>query len=596
LLPLEESKNIYIHLRVYPSIYNAAFAMEEPSLDELQASAETVTDSGEGTEYTSRQKLAMAAGVAAIGAFIGYTLVQSYRAEPPQAIWVHTTKPNVSTSASLAVPQIAFVNLHEELHHLSREGLHGWLDLHNEVQLVYPTVMFVEEEETSTFADITGDVRRATLFAHAELHEAHTKGHMQHDGAAVPSRRCTIVYRSVTEVEGVPLEDWDVEAPALRRWHGKSFTQRHCLGFTVDGQTVTLLTQDVSGILLTSKVASTTGAPGSPSKLLALHDGASLLRECGVPSTTTFRCWWPPTISRAAMLTPAWDSDGSASLHKEEKAEALRTFARAGHPAALWRSPFALFSMLGAVLRYNRPDFAVFPRLLSLAAVPVASSKAQRGGLWSFVKDLPKRLGASLLRYQWESESEKAQCARRDSLSAPFLLLVKATEGSTALSTEALKEVEMATAAWVRHFAAVPPQQETPLVEVQREKGGRWGVRVDLTRVRSTVVEAAWLLTHVVGILAAVGVTLASVQLVAIPGAKSKGSDSLLYPTPESESQLHYWKPFTPSGSKGSCVGVGAQIAGGVPALPMHPGWISVEVHAEKRLGFVVAQHDFASL
>ncbi|KAL7700097.1 hypothetical protein NQL31_004049 [Lotmaria passim] len=557
--------------------------MQEPSLEDMSA-APDVADVSHSAEHTSRQKLVVAAGVAAIGAYIGYTLVQSYRGETPQALWASASAKSNSSAASQAVPQIAVVNLHDDLRPIAREGLHGWLALHDEVELAFPTVMLVEEEETATFADVAGDVRRATLFAHKELREVQAKQQLAKTPplqTLPPPRLCTVVYRSMTEVEGQPLEDWDVEAPALRRWHGKPFTQRHCLGFTVDGNTVTLLTHDVEGVLLTSRPS-----PIAPAAAKAvLHDGAALLQECGAPSTATFRRWLPsaasPATASASMM--ALDSSPSAA---ETKADALKLFVGTGRPASLWRGPFAVFSMLGTVLRYNRPELAVYPRLLTFTAVAPLGT----------VRKWPQRLSAAVLPRR--GDVERAHQERCNLLCAAFLLLVKAADGSAAPSTEALKEVRGHTTQWVRQFAALTPEHETSLVEVQREEGGQWRLWVDLTRVRSTVVEAAWLMSHLVGLLVAVGLSLANVRLVAVPETAAKKA-SLLYPTTESQSAQHYWKPWKPSAPESSAVGggtTGKLTTNTALEAATHPGWISFELHAERRTGFVIAQHDFATL
>ncbi|KPA76849.1 hypothetical protein ABB37_07647 [Leptomonas pyrrhocoris] len=547
--------------------------MQGPSLEGLKAS----TDAADTTEYTSRQKLAVVLGVAAIGTYIGYTLVQSYKGETPQAIWTNTTKTNASAS-STATPQIAIVNLPEEVRPIAREGLQGWLDVHNEVQLTFPTVMLVEEEETSTLADIGGGVRRATLYAHKELHEARQKQKSSSSSSTqTPPPLCTVVYRTIIEVEGQTLEDWDVDASGLRKWHQKAFTQRHCLGFTVDGRNVTLLTQDVEGIFRTGEFVSA-----------AKHSGATLLRECRAPSTATFRRWWPSAATRTTASASMLSFD--SSKRKDDRADALKAFERSGRLAALWRDPFSLFSLLGTVLRYNRPEAAVFPALLSPNAVrPNSPNTPNR--LWRVVGEWPRRLRVPLLRRA--DEDEKRRRERRRVLSAPFLIAANAVESSPAPPTAIVQEVQTCTAQWVRHFATLVPEHEAALVEVQREDSKRWGLRVDLTRVQCTVVEAAWLLTHVVGLLAAVGVSLADAKLVVIPATQS--NTSLLYPTADSEHVSHYWKPCKPSPSASSTVGVGSRLSTSPSAL-QHTGWISVELRAEKRRGFVVAEHDFASL
>ncbi|KPI86863.1 hypothetical protein ABL78_4053 [Leptomonas seymouri] len=553
--------------------------MQEPSLKGLSAPAEPA----DTTEYTPKQKIAVALGVAAIGGYIGYTLVQSYRGEPPQAIWTHTTEANASVST--AIPHVAFVNLHEELRPSAREGLQGWLDLDSEVQLTFPTVMFVEEDETSTLADIASNVRRATLFAHSELRETHEHEKRFSSPAQQLRQLCTVVYRTVIEVEGQPLEDWDVDASALRKWHSKPFTQRHCLGFTVDGRSVTLLMQDVEGVFHTSKLVSDVA---KLSKSAVQHNGAALLRECEAPSTATFGRWWPPAVTYAAASASMMSFDSSTK--NDDKADVLKSFECSGHPSSLWRGPFSLFSLLGTVLRYNRPDAAVYPTLLSRTAHMPTPPNAPHG-LWSAVKGWPLRLSFFLLPHK--RKNERRYCERQSALSAAFLILVKAASSNALPSIEVMKEVQNYTAQWVRHFATIAPTHEAALVELQRGDAGQWGLRVDLTFAQCTVVEAAWLLTRVVGLLTAVGVSLLNAQLVVVP--KMQSSASLLYPTAESEDVLHYWKPCKLSPSKSLTGGVEAKL-GSAPSAHQHPGWVPVALCAEERIGFVVAQHDFTSL
>lgn len=563
--------------------------MQEPTLQGVQDSS--VSDAGgDATEHTSQQKLIAAAGVALIGAYIGYTLTQSYRGEAPQALWAHTAKSATSNAHQpTALPHIAFVNLHDDVRPAAREGLRAWLSLTDEVHATFPTVMFVEEAETSSFAEISGDVRRATLFAHAELLSSPTAHRTAAAKApsAVSAPQCTVVYRCVTEVEGQPLEDWDVEAPALRRWHGKPFQQRHCLGFTVDGRTATVLLQDVSGVLHTVR----SQAPTSPIKT-ALHDGAALLKECGVPSSTTFQNWWPPSPSRSAPSPSSLLSmeTTAAAAPTAEKVDALKLFARNGRHASLWRGPFALFSLLGAVLRYNRDDAAIYPRLLTRRpAAPFAAGSAW----WGYARSLvPFSRGGG-----GGTKGEGGVKERRSRLSAPFLILVRAVEGSPAPPAEVLREVQACTAQWVRHLAVLAPKHEAALTEVYREAGGQWGLRVDLTRVQTSVLEAEWLLTHVVRLLASVGVPLASARLVAVPEVPSAAS--LLYPTPETATLAHYWQPQKSTAPAAPLVTVNSKpptTPSSSSAVSAHPSWMQVELRAGKKMGFVVAHHAFNAL
>ncbi|KAK7197271.1 hypothetical protein NESM_000673600 [Novymonas esmeraldas] len=536
--------------------------MEGPQLDldkSRGAAAAPLDDAAAAAtgEASVAQKVAVAAGVAGIGAYIGCTLLRSRQATVPQALWSTADELGAADPAATR-PRVALVNMSDNLRACATAGLGAWLDVEEEVALQFPTVMVVEEAEAAAIADLAAEVRRATLFAWAEV-----LGRRESGTPASAGPLCCVVYRTIAEVDGQALNDWDVRAAAARQWHGRRFAVRHCLGCSVDGKHVMTLMHDVDGVL---RVPPETAHAG-----VCVRDSAALLHQYGTPSQTSFRGW------RLSAESP---SSAAVSTATVASAKPLAGCADGGvRPSSLWLSPVHVFAALGAVLRYHRTDAPVYPHHIATPTpLPLRTERDRPSLGWC----------ASLFTRQCATEESGARAVRQRRLSSRFVVVVRLAERSEAATADAVGVVEEHVAVWLRDVSgaacAVGPTSTAPRLAAVHRSEAAAAVTADMTDVVCSVVAAEWLLLRLVCLLASLGMEPALAELVAVP--ESPDTESMLYPTSSApERRRHLWQPRA------------ALAAAGEPAQSAPPSSSSLLAAADKKLsdGVVISVHVFSA-
>ncbi|CBZ37161.1 hypothetical protein, conserved [Leishmania donovani] len=553
--------------------------MREPSLDGLHVDGDT----GDGPvvdEPSLRQKVAVAVGIACISGYIGYNLVYNQQASVSQALWSREDE-DVAPASMPVRPRVALVNMTGNLRLCAVAGLRAWLDVADEVELEFPTVTFVEDDEAGAIVGLAAEVRRATLFAWVELKERHE---MNAPFDVKPF--CCVVFRSITEVDGQALDAWDVQEMELYRWHGKRFVTRHCVGASVDGKRAMVLMHDVEGVIDVRPAAARAGG--------RVSDCGALVRQYGAPSAASFRRW-KLSAEAPSSCTPVQPPAKSLL--------GLGMRRRDGQRCQLWQSPLHIFAALGSVLRYNRADVAVYPNHIT-TPVPVSqSASAVSASWWGCMKELARRCTSPLLhRY---AARQSARMERQRQLSSTFVVVVSLAEESAAVTSDVLRVVEEHVAEWMRDMNGASPMK-IPLPTANRvcvrDAAARPEklmmaptIQVDLTDTICSVIAAEWLLIRLTSLFAALGLEPALAQLVAVPGPQA--STSLLYPTPKTAHLRHLWlsrsapassststdkDATSPCMTRTGCTTQGGHFAGCAATMPIEAG-------------FVVSEHDFSA-
>ncbi|CAG9580570.1 conserved hypothetical protein [Leishmania major strain Friedlin] len=459
-----------------------------------------------------------------MGGYIGYNLVYNQQASVSQALWSREDE-DVAPVSMPVRPRVALVNMTENLRSCAMGGLRAWLDVADEVELEFPTVTFVEDDEAGAIAGLAAEVRRAALFAWVELKERH-----EMDAPFGVKPLCCVVFRSITEVDGQALDAWDVQEVELRRWHGKRFVTRHCVGASVDGKRAMVLMHDVEGVIDVGPAAALAGG--------RVSDCGALVRQYGAPSTASFRRW---------KLSAEAQSSSTPVQPPAKSLQGLGIRLRDGQRCQLWQSPLHIFAALGAVLRYNRADAAVYPNHIT-TPVPVSqSASAVSASLWGCVKEWALRCTPTLLHWYTARQAERME--RQRQLSSTFVVVVRLAEERAAVTSDVLRVVEEHVAEWMRDMNGASPMK-TSLSTANRvcvrdaaarpeELMAAPTIQVDLTDTVCSVIAAEWLLIRLTSLFAALGLEPALAQLVAVPGPQA--STSLLYPTPNTAHLRHLW-------------------------------------------------------
>ncbi|KAI5686860.1 hypothetical protein MNV84_06884 [Leishmania braziliensis] len=553
--------------------------MAESTLDALQVGEQAPGDPGVDG-HSLGTKATVAVGIACLSGYIGYSLVYSQQASVSQALWSREDE-NVASASSTVRPRVALVNMTDNLRLCAVAGLRAWLDVADEVEPEFPTVMFVDEEEAATVAGLAAEVRRAALFAWMEVKE---RNEMEAPSGLRPL--CCVVFRTLTEVDGHALDDWDVQKVGLRQWHGKRFVTRHCVGVSVDGKHAMVLTHDVEGVIDVEPASALSGVQAS--------DCGTLVRQYGAPSAASFHQWRLSTEMQSSFAT-------DQPLAKSLLGQGVRL--RDGSRCQLWQSPLHIFAALGAVLRYNRTDAPVYPDYVAIPVPVSQSTGAVDTSLWCRMMELAHRCPWPLVRRYAARQHDRME--RKRQLSSTFVVVVSLAEENASVTPDVLRIGEEHVAEWIRSMSSTlstkKPSPTANRVCVRDAAAGANHlkvvptIQVDLTDIICSVIAAEWLLIRVVSLFAAVGLTPALAQLVAVPRPQARAS--LLYPTPNSPHKHHLWlSRLTPASLWGStergttppCVASTARTTqvghyvGCAAALPLVGG-------------FVVSEHDFST-
>ncbi|KAG5469634.1 hypothetical protein CUR178_01771 [Leishmania enriettii] len=497
--------------------------MEEPTLD-ARRDAGGISGSPATEDYSLIEKVAAAVGIAFMGGYIGYSLVYNQQAGVPQALWSREDE-NREPASTVFRPRLALVNMSDGLRLCAESGLRAWLDVEEEVELQFPTVTFIEEEEAAAIAGLAAEARRAALFAWAELKE---RSEMSESLALEPL--CCVVYRTITEVDGEALDGWDLQNVELARWHGKRFVTRHCVGVSVDGKHAMVLTHDIEGIVDVE--------PLSACDDVRINDCGALARRYGAPCASSFRRW---------RLTAETHPSFATGQPPAKLLPGLGARPQDGERCQLWQSPLHLFAALGAVLRYSRTDAVVYPDYITTPALVPQNGSAARASWWCRMQRLARRCASPFLRRYTARQSELAE--RQRQLSSTFVVDISLADKSASVTSDMLRVVEECVVEWMRDMSGTP-RTKASVQNANRvcARGTAVGaqelkvspvIRVDLTDIVCNVLAAEWLLIRLVSLFAALGLSPARAQLVAVP--EPQASDSLLYPTPNGPQRQHLW-------------------------------------------------------
>ncbi|KAG5469279.1 hypothetical protein LSCM1_02494 [Leishmania martiniquensis] len=533
--------------------------MVEPTLDALRVAEETLDPSGVEQRGLGH-RIAVAAGVACISGYIGYGLVRSQQASVSQALWSRD-EGNQSPTPTDVRPRLALVNMSETLRLRALAGLRAWLDVEAEVEVVCPTVTLVEEEEASAISALATEARRAALCAWAELTERN-----ETNGSSVSKPLCCIVYRTITEVDGQALDDWDVQKVKLSGWHGKRFVTRHCVGVSVDGRQAMVLMHDIEGIVDVGPLHVLDDARFS--------DCGSLVRRYGAPCASSFHGW---RLSAGAHHSSATGRLPFKLLSGRE------SHLPCGQRCQLWQSPLHIFAALGAVLRYSRTDAAVYPDHIVTPLSMPPNVNPEAICWWRRVQRTARRCAAPLLRRYTARRRERME--RQRQLSSTFVVVINLAENSASVTSGMLRVVEEHAAEWILDMSRAS-STEIPLLNSNRVcvKDTAAGaenrelspvILVDLTDIVCSVIAAECLLIRLVSLFAALGVSPALARLVAVPGTQAGAS--LLCPTPSSPNRC---TPALCTAQPGPATPIGRFLTLAAPNL--------------EEAAFVVSEHDFS--
>lgn len=329
-----------------------------PSANPAPVLSDGASFGAEGSTLTdlNQQKVLTAAGLAAIGAAVGYTLYRASQSTAPQVLF---------RGEDLDGPRrVAFVNLGHCDQELAATALSAWCprDCPVSLQAAFPSVTFFEESNECTVTALGDVVRASTLAAYSDL--THRRDNAPH---------CVVVYRSVITLDGDCVDLMESNARTLQRANGRLFRERHCLGFTADGRGVEVLVHDVVGQIDASRARGRWPDPADAEKLSV----ARLLRGCLVPTQSTLLQYTLGRVTHRLILFDDGMFGGMAVSSSADAASGKRLNiqpACAGGEAAadlLWRSPFQLFCDLAAVLCVGRDEWAGVQGLLVRQPDPV---------------------------------------------------------------------------------------------------------------------------------------------------------------------------------------------------------------------------------
>ncbi|CBZ29814.1 conserved hypothetical protein [Leishmania mexicana MHOM/GT/2001/U1103] len=515
-----------------------------------------------------------------MGGYIGYNLMYNQQASMSQALWSREDE-NAAPVSTPVRPRVALVNMADNLRSCAMAGLRAWLDVADEVEVEFPTVTFVEDEEAGAITGLAAEVRRAALFAWVELKER-----KEMDAPVDLKPLCCVVFRSITEVDGQALDAWDVQEVELRRWHGKRFVTRHCVGASVDGKHAMVLMHDVEGVIDVGPAAALAGG--------RVSDCGTLVRQYGAPSAASFRRW------RLSAEAP------SSSTPVQPPATSLLGLGvglRDGKRCQLWQSPLHIFAALGSVLRYNRTDAAVYPNHVTTPVLVSQSASAVSASLWGCMKELALRCTSPLLHWYMARQSERME--RQRQLSSTFVVVVSLAEESAAVTSDVLRVVEEYVAEWMRDMnGASPMKTSLPTSNRVCARDAAAGtekllvapmMQVDLTDIICSVIAAEWLLIRLISLVAALGLEPALAQLVAVPGPQA--STSLLYPTPNTAHLRHLWLPRSALASSSTSTDKDATSLRMTRTGRTTQGghFVGCAATTPIEAGFVVSEHDFSA-
>ncbi|KAG5468935.1 hypothetical protein LSCM4_02328 [Leishmania orientalis] len=552
--------------------------MEEPTLDALRGAGDT-SGIPATEDHSLGQKIAAAVGIAFMGGYIGYSLVYNQQAGVPQALWSREDENHEPVSTVLR-PRLALVNMSDGFRLCAMAGLRAWLDVEDEVELEFPTVTFIEEEEAAAIAGLAAEARRAALFAWAELKE---RSEMSESLALKPL--CCVVYRTITEVDGEALDDWDVQKTELARWHGKRFVTRHCVGVSVNGKHAMVLMHDIEGIVDVG--------PPSTCDDVCISDCGALARRYGAPCASSFHRWRLSAETHSSLAT---------GQPTPKLLQGLGARPQDGQRCQLWQSPLHLFAALGAVLRYSRTDAVVYPDYITTPVLVPQNGSAVRASWWCRMQRLARRCASPLLRRYTARQSELVE--RQRQLSSTFVVDISLAEKSASVTSDMLRVVEEYVVEWMRDMSGTPRSKASvqtahrvcahgTAVGAQKLKLSPV-IRVDLTDIVCNVLAAEWLLIRLVSLFAALGLSPARAQLVAVP--EPQASASLLYPTPNSPQRQHLWlSRLTPHSVSRSADRYTRTLCMTPTACTTQQGRFPACATSDGReSGYVVSEHDFS--
>ncbi|PWV17315.1 hypothetical protein C3747_19g272 [Trypanosoma cruzi] len=278
-------------------------------------------------------------GISSIAAYVIYAMYRGSRRGPPQLFWttpsVRNSRPpsnchgEVSNDADDHVmrPSLTLVNFPKQMWGLFERSLRPLINA-EELELQDARVVFFHDFTEITPNNLEAVARQEVLLAFEDLR----------------GTPCA-VYRSVLAVDGEPINPFWGAEEAVKASRGRALLECHCIGYTVDGGRVEILSHDTEGMVGAVNDFS------SPMKTdLHLDDVDDALRRCFCATARTF----------SLGKEKGWDAMGDFSS-RDPGNSISGPYARSF--GVLWLSPVPLFAMLGAALRYSCAEFDGWRRL-----------------------------------------------------------------------------------------------------------------------------------------------------------------------------------------------------------------------------------------
>ncbi|EKF32580.1 hypothetical protein MOQ_003565 [Trypanosoma cruzi marinkellei] len=301
--------------------------------------AKTDAVSNGGASPSEGPGIIVGIGISSIAAYVIYAMYRGSRRGPPQLFWTtpsaKKSRPPSNSHGKMGNdaddhvmrPSLTLVNFPKQMWGWFERSLRPLINA-EELELRDARVVFFHDITEITPNNLEAVVRQEVLLAFEDL-----KG-----------TPCA-VYRSVVAVNGEPINPFWGAEEAVKASQGRALLERHCIGYTVDGGRVEILSHDTEGMV---GAVNDFSAPMKTD--LHVDDVDDALRRCFCANARTF----------SLGNEKRWDAMGDFSSRDPGKCISgpyARSF------GVFWLSPVPLFAMLGAALRYSCAEFDGWRRL-----------------------------------------------------------------------------------------------------------------------------------------------------------------------------------------------------------------------------------------